>query len=327
MHNRNLKIDVIKGLAILCVVWAHLQGFLTREIYIFHMPVFFFISGMFFRNKPKFIYSKVRSLLLPYCLFNIAFAVTYLIQGGEFINRIKLFSCTLTSTIDGPTWFLIALFNINIAYWILDKIFKNKKLLLPACFAIAIPLYYCNFIPPFDLRISMIALPFFALGKWAKDKSIIERLGKPTIITASIIYCLIAVYCHFKPVIFDLHGNKLPKIFLTYYISALSAIFILMKIGWFSKPNIFNRFFASIGKRSLYIMSLHYPYMWTLFNYITNNSPFSDKVITKGYATAATFVILSAASFIIAVAVVHIQKIFKRTHRPKHFQQAQEKAP
>lgn len=326
MQSRNLKIDVIRGIAILCVVWAHLQGFLTREIYIFHMPVFFFISGIFYRNKPKFILSKAKSLLIPYCLFNIAFAALYLLQGGQFIKRIDLFSCTLTSTINGPTWFLIALFNINIIYWILDKLIKKKKLILAACFAIAIPLYYWNCILPFDLRISIIAMPFFALGKWAKDESIIERSGKPHIIIASIIYVLTALYCHCKPAIFDLHGNKLPLIFITYYASALSAILILMKIDWFSQQNKFNRFFASIGKRSLYIMSLHYPYMWTLFNFLTLHSPFSDKTITNGYATVSAFLILSSFSFLIAVAIEKLQNLIK-TYLSKHFRQEQEKTP
>ncbi len=73
-------------------------------------------------------------------------------------------------------------------------------------------------------------------------------------------------------------------------------------------------------------MSLHYPYMWTLFNFLTMHSPFSDKAVTNGYATISTFLILSAASFLIAIAIEWLQNPLK-SNGSKHFRQEQEKTP
>ena len=59
MQKRVLYIDIAKGIGILLVVLAHndLSGYhpyLHRLIYAFHMPLFFFLSGIFFKPERKF---------------------------------------------------------------------------------------------------------------------------------------------------------------------------------------------------------------------------------------------------------------------------------
>jgi len=54
MNERITYIDIAKGLGILVIVLAHndLAGYhptLHKFIYAFHIPLFFFLSGMFFR--------------------------------------------------------------------------------------------------------------------------------------------------------------------------------------------------------------------------------------------------------------------------------------
>ncbi len=78
MNNRLRHVDIAKGIAILLVVFGHnciaLQsaderGKLFEVIYSFHMPLFFFISGVFFKPKLGLKYFAVRkthSLLKPY---------------------------------------------------------------------------------------------------------------------------------------------------------------------------------------------------------------------------------------------------------------------
>ena len=81
MTGRENGFDAIKGAAIILVVFGHVwlglgsagligdaQLFRTVEeaIYLFHMPVFFFVSGLFFMPKPApvpFLRHKVLTLL------------------------------------------------------------------------------------------------------------------------------------------------------------------------------------------------------------------------------------------------------------------------
>ena len=56
----------------LLVVWGHCSQFLFGEIYAFHMPLFFFLSGCVLSvDKPykEIIKKKVKQLLLPYVFF------------------------------------------------------------------------------------------------------------------------------------------------------------------------------------------------------------------------------------------------------------------
>ena len=44
---RDIRIDILKGIGIILVVWGHATAILIKEICIFHMPLFFFLAGMF----------------------------------------------------------------------------------------------------------------------------------------------------------------------------------------------------------------------------------------------------------------------------------------
>lgn len=39
---RDIRIDILKGIGIILVVWGHATAILIKEICIFHMPLFFF---------------------------------------------------------------------------------------------------------------------------------------------------------------------------------------------------------------------------------------------------------------------------------------------
>ena len=72
--HRDSIVDIAKGIGIFLVVLGHvpLPRELLTAIYLFHMPLFFFLSGMFFHSEENFIYGvykKVRTLIIPYFFF------------------------------------------------------------------------------------------------------------------------------------------------------------------------------------------------------------------------------------------------------------------
>lgn len=141
---RNQTVDIAKGLGILTVVichnWIlyHDRGEFSRVIFSFHMPLFFFISGIFFKPLQSFketAVSKLNSLLKPYALvvvLLILFDYVHSLINGSQLNVIKLLLRGLygsigTLSLDGsssalgwvPIWFLNHLFAIYIFAWIL----------------------------------------------------------------------------------------------------------------------------------------------------------------------------------------------------------------
>ena len=65
-----VEIDILKGIGILLVVFGHTAfGKASGWIYLFHMPLFFFISGLLFKkHKPpgRYLGKKCVHLLVPY---------------------------------------------------------------------------------------------------------------------------------------------------------------------------------------------------------------------------------------------------------------------
>ena len=48
MKQRNVAIDILKGIGIILVLTAHaLEGFVSQFAYTFHMPLFFIVTGLF----------------------------------------------------------------------------------------------------------------------------------------------------------------------------------------------------------------------------------------------------------------------------------------
>ncbi len=130
-------IDTLRGLAMYFVVWGHCQknyNFIRKYIYHFHMPIFFFISGLTFGDSDKipfkvFAKKKFKSLVIPYFVMNIVCYILMVIMYrfgiieefsylknffGIFYsnNKILPFPC-------GPGWFLLSLFLVNIIFYIL----------------------------------------------------------------------------------------------------------------------------------------------------------------------------------------------------------------
>lgn len=134
-------IDIAKALGVVLVVLGHtgLSEVFRRWIYIFHMPLFFYISGMFFRpvNLGVAIKKKGKAYLLPYILFSIVFMMmNQLIDFGlqralDDIHRIITFLGTFP-----VLWFLTGLFFVEIIYTIAYQSMTNNKEILVclACF-------------------------------------------------------------------------------------------------------------------------------------------------------------------------------------------------
>lgn len=164
---RDTTIDVMKGILILLVVLAHAQGPGHRWIYLFHMAVFFMVSGYLFGdyyeiNVMQFIKRKIVSLYLPYVACNMLYLVWFLCTpifferemcqrtvSGVLYEIIKIFLFRGRSSMSGATWFLAVLFVVSVLYVVVRIVIgkmvqseKNRYLLVTLSAVISLVVGY-----------------------------------------------------------------------------------------------------------------------------------------------------------------------------------------
>ena len=127
MTARNSTIDVAKGIGIFFVVlghnWlsTHEKSELTRVIFSFHMPLFFFLAGIFLRAPDgllRFAIGRTGSLLKPYFIVLTALGILKMVwatlDGDADISGTRYFIGLLYGTGDTIAW---------IALWFLPHLF------------------------------------------------------------------------------------------------------------------------------------------------------------------------------------------------------------
>lgn len=180
---RSILIDVVRGMAISLVVVGHTnEGLLHRGwwgastigqrmdqgIYAFHMPVFFFVSGIFLcsgvnkRGMAEYTLEKLRTMIYPYVVWSVIYVFARLLfakymmvprlTAGEFV----------ASLLSGHySWFLPTLFVAVMAgmllrkvpFWLLFALSWIAQLYVPVTGAV-------------DIDFAIRHLPFLVLGMW-----------------------------------------------------------------------------------------------------------------------------------------------------------------
>ncbi len=137
------KINILKALAIILVVSGHLEFrfFDMFPPYSFQLALFFFISGMLFKDKyldkvGEFIKRRIKSLLVLYFLYSAFYCfVTVIIDKltGKFWGmELSFKNFFITPFLNGhqfdlscPMWFVMQLFITMITFLFLQRQFRN----------------------------------------------------------------------------------------------------------------------------------------------------------------------------------------------------------
>ena len=76
-QSRCKEVDIFKGLLIILVVVGHYDSDIVHDvIFLFHMPLFFIISGLLLKREhimegTKYIRTKIQNLMIPYSVYLI----------------------------------------------------------------------------------------------------------------------------------------------------------------------------------------------------------------------------------------------------------------
>ncbi|SEN63085.1 Uncharacterized membrane protein YcfT [Pseudorhodobacter antarcticus] len=183
MPQRRSGFDVVKGAAIILVVIGHVwRGLFTAEmipntglyqridaaIYLFHMPVFFFLSGLFFSARlplTDFMQNRAILLIWPMLLWGWIDAALKTAANIPIKGQVLIWPEVALSVLPpiGIFWFLYTLFILHIIGWAVTRLPRTLRLITLAGLSIAAIMGWIN-VSPFDsLWPSVIyAPPFFA---------------------------------------------------------------------------------------------------------------------------------------------------------------------
>ena len=308
-------IDVAKGIGILLVVLGHnyfylVSPFFYKLIYAFHMPLFFFTAGMFFRPGQSFmdlLRRRAGTLLLPYLvtiLMIFIMTITYT-KTNVNVAGIHLLKALYTNGYYlewAPLWFLPHLFLLNLYaygfYWVVDrsrlpwmKWALMTVLLLagvstiskfwpftPAVFGREFSVYGL----PFSLDLALVSGTFFLLG-CELNKFPLEKFISRPILTIGSGLALLAMVT-FLPQ----ESNFNQRVFSSAPVNTLEALLGIFFILGLSKQAerlpALSSGLRYIGQASLIILIFHLPIQqsWsTKAEFLFNNQPF---IYWTGYA-------------------------------------------
>ena len=235
-------VDSAKGFGILCVILGHTHiPLLGRQlIYSFHLPFFFLLSGIFLMKKAKpfkeELTNKVRSLLVPYFLFNLVLLVFFdvllpTVHGTPWtLQDIRQTLCAIATgdRYHSGLWFLPCLFGAEMllllaARWLKHPVLSGLVMLGLGCLVNSFVTYPL----PMSADNMLIAAGFIAVGIWFRDHDI------P--FSWYILLLLAAAYFTFLPLSLDSTYGKGIEMYDFRYgnyayflLTALSAIFFLI---------------------------------------------------------------------------------------------------
>lgn len=290
--------DNLKFILIFLVVLGHFVDFHTGNslnmkriffyIYIFHMPLFIFISGLFSKktiNEKR--YKKIFEYLILYLNMKILFFVVNLLIKQKF--TISFFAK------GGLPWFILSIIWFHLLTIFLKKLDPKYLLtfsIILACFVG----YDASIADNFALSRTIIYYPFFLCGYYLDPAKVVSFCKQRKIQILSIIFIIISIILcflliksiyQFRPLLtgrnpFFKLGKYEPYgciLRFLYYIGV--SLFI---ISFISLTPTKETIASKLGQRSIQVYVLHFPII-TIFYQLLNG-----KELLKATGTYLTLI-------------------------------------
>lgn len=273
--NKHLNwVDYAKGLGIILVVYGHisegvfnagmtinnnLYTAIDTIIYSFHMPLFFFLSGLFFtssfqkRGFKNTIINKVDTIFYPFLIWSILQGIieaTLSKYTNGHVTYTQVFSLLWEPR--AQFWFLYVLFFTFIIASILFLKTRSTKLMILVAGFFSIVYIFQSHLPQIHiLTLGYAHIVFFFIGVLVIQLDCINKLNNIKAFIAILALFIISEYWF---AIIEGFG-RLDRGFYSFIIASIGITFIVTLSMQLAKLNL--RFLAYIGKSSLYIYLLH----------------------------------------------------------------------
>jgi fucose 4-O-acetylase-like acetyltransferase len=275
-------LDAAKGLGIALIVWGHIYSIneptaLQVYVYAFHVPLFFFISGLTFRPERNTIQSvflgKAKSLLLPYLVYAFLGFLFYL-AGYTFAQamglKIAQFDYGLLPPLIGilygslgdghlvntPVWFVVALFCTLLLGQAVNQYVASNLLKLGVALAIAALGYWLGGLVklPFSLGPAMLGLVFFQAGVLLKSRVFELKAARKKLWVVLLVSLTVSLFSQINGFV----AQATPAVgnlgwFLLFGFAGTFATLAFVQL---IEPR--SRWLAFLGRYSMSIMVIHF---------------------------------------------------------------------
>lgn len=194
MNNRIEWIDAAKGMGIFLVVLGHMlpgSGMTESVIWTFHMPLFFFLSGITARagiwgSRATFV-RGLRGIINPYLFFSIVSIAIWIIVNQKF-SSVGVWATLLAQMLFGvsgpdglmrynvPIWFFTCLLSVRLLFFAITSLLPSThhQALVVAAFALSAHLLFFPLFAPliWNFDVALSALVFYFVGYALKNQMV-----------------------------------------------------------------------------------------------------------------------------------------------------------
>lgn len=289
-------IDFAKAFGMLLIVWGHirLSGWSNAFVYAFHIPLFFFLSGMVFSKKryptfKSFLLKRVNSLIKPYIVFSLLTWIVWASFSHATHANVESYWMPLAETFiaqgsggflvhNVPLWFVTCLFVVEIVYYFIADLKRIWIMAVTIAMATVSYLAISNLecfdvtLLPWNMEVAMLALPFYAAGHWmVQSKShqgimdAVNRHKGLSMLLAVLLAYVVYVGSQYNGSISFGHANLGKNVFVAYGCGLAGTLMwmigcILLSDTKMNKANVklleWTKWF---GRNSFNAMAIHNP--------------------------------------------------------------------
>jgi fucose 4-O-acetylase-like acetyltransferase len=258
---RIIWIDIAKAFGIFLVVVGHVissGNIISDWIYSFHMPLFFFLSGICFSKKisyPRFVVRKIKSLVLPYIYVGILISLFEL-----YFQSFNVLSKQISHNFFnyGAMWFIPILFITEVIFYPISKI--HDKYLY--CFTLLIfaiigyLLFKFSIISPMSLTSVFAATLFYGIGYVSKN-TINLLFGKTYFIIIFFVTHILLLFLSDSTI--GMMSNTIPQPLYNYTAAMTGLLFFCMLSHFFSTHLLkeYINVILYVGQNTLIILCFH----------------------------------------------------------------------
>lgn len=299
-------IDKLKAVAFFTVIVGHFEipSDLKLWIYSFHMPLFFFITGMTFNIEKihrtsfkDFLSRQAKRIIVPYFwlqMFSIAIAYmkNILITGKEtpipeYLLGILCSNAKLVNSASLPSYYAVLLFFVLMGLWISVKITKGKK---PALFVLLSVLSLVSVVTqkvslPWHLNVVPTGMLLVFIGRLLMDAYLhneekIRKLNKSIYIVICLVLFTVGYFLSDYNGRISLFRNFYGEEYLLFLVCSLitSTAFIMAVM---LLPS--SKLLSFIGQNTFFMLCLHFPLILV-----------AEAIVTKKYITHPLFICVGA---------------------------------
>jgi len=256
-------LDIAKGIGIILVIIGHMvSSYPFMWIYSFHMPLFFIISGICFKEEKypsflQFIKKRIQTIAIPAVALYFIILTLQTIVGVSGLNLQEQWE----GVHPGSLWFLVTLFLIELLYFPLCRIpirWRIPLLLASACLGVFFSrnqitfffdltnVFFCTALYGFGNLISRF-LPFILKSIKRQKKVIVVFLS---ICMLSIPVLLIVLYGES----FNLSFNRIPKHTILFTFTAITSTVSVIILSTILP---FKKILTYLGQNTLVLLAFH----------------------------------------------------------------------